>query len=194
MGESIAPLPVPFTSQAPFANWNDPYQEACEEAALLMVVHLLNGTALNPQIADREILDLVAWETENGYPQDVTAAQMAEIARSRFGLRSRVRTDVSEESIKEELAEGNPVIIPAAGRDLGNPYFSGKGPWYHALVIIGFRRGWTGRRYFIVNDPGTKRGKSYEYNVETLLNAIHDWTGVKEEIRNGPKVMVVLEK
>jgi len=96
--------------------------------------------------------------------------------------------------VKEELAEGNPVIIPAAGRDLGNPYFSGKGPWYHALVIIGFRRGWTGRRYFIVNDPGTKRGKSYEYNVETLLNAIHDWTGVKEEIRNGPKVMVVLEK
>lgn len=196
----LATPPVPFTSQAPHANWDDPYQEACEEAAILMVVHYLNGTPLTPEIADRDILDLVAWETENGYDEDITAAQMAEVARVApdlnrgLPLRARVRTDVTEETIREELAAGNPVIVPAAGRDLGNPYFSGEGPWYHALVIIGYERGWTGRRWFIVNDPGTKRGKRYEYDVDTLLNAIHDWTGVKEEIRAGKKAMVILEK
>ncbi|NOS66810.1 MAG: hypothetical protein HOO67_00350 [Candidatus Peribacteraceae bacterium] len=149
---SIKPLAVPFTSQAPFADWGDPYQEACEEAAMLMVMHYLNGTALTPAIADKEILDLVEWETANGYSHDVTAAQMVEIAEKKFGLNARMRTDVTVETIKEELAAGNPVVIPAAGRDLGNPYFSGEGPWYHALTIIGFEEGWTGDK-FIVTIP-----------------------------------------
>lgn len=158
-----------------------------------MVVHYLNGTSITPEIADREILDLVDWETANGYSYDITAAQMAEVAEKKFGLNARVRYDVTVETIKEELAAGNPIVIPAAGRDLGNPYFSGEGPWYHALTIIGFKEGWTGDT-FIVNDPGTKRGKSYEYDVDVLLNAIHDWMGVKEEIRSGKKAMVILER
>lgn len=160
---------------------------------MLMVIHYLNGTALTPAIADKEILELVDWETANGYSQDVTAAQMAEIAEKKFGLNARVRTDVTKESIIEELAAGNPIVIPAAGRDLGNPYFSGEGPWYHALTIIGYKPGWTGD-YFITNDPGTKRGQQYTYRAETLLAAIHDWTGVKEDIRSGRKAMVILEK
>ncbi len=158
-----------------------------------MAVHFLNGTSLTPAIADKEILDLVAWETANGYSQDVTAQQMAEIAEKKFGVNARVRTDVTVQTIQEELAAGNPVIIPAAGRDLGNPYFSGEGPWYHALVIIGFKPGWTGD-YFVTNDPGTKRGQQYTYRAETLLNAIHDWTGVKEDIRAGKRAMVILER
>ena len=160
---------------------------------MLMVVHYLNGTPLDPQIADREILEITSWQADNGYPQDITAAQMAEIARTKFSLRARVRSDVTIDTIKGELAAGNPVIVPAAGRDLGNPYFSGEGPWYHALVIIGYEEGWTGE-WFIVNDPGTKRGSHYAYRTQTLLDAIHDWTGVKEEIRNGEKVMVILER
>lgn len=186
-------LNVPFTPQAPFANWDALHEEACEEAAILMVAHYLDGTPLTPKIAEREILDLVAWERDHGFGDDVSAAQMAEIAIEKFGLRARVRADVTEDTIKEELANGNPVIVPAAGRDLGNPYFSGKGPWYHALAIIGFESGWTGD-WLIVNDPGTKRGHRYAYRVETLLQAIHDWTGVKEEIRSGEKAMVILEK
>lgn len=186
-------LNVPFAPQAPFANWDALHEEACEEAAILMVAHYLSGTPLTPKIAEQEILDLVAWETERGYGQDVTTAQMTDIATEKFGLRARVSTDVTSDAIKEELVAGNPVIIPAAGRDLGNPYFSGDGPWYHALVIIGFESGWTGD-WFIVNDPGTKRGHRYSYRVETLMNAIHDWTGVKEEIRTGRKAMVILEK
>ena len=160
---------------------------------MLMVIHYFNGKPLTPQIAENEIQDLVAWEHDHGYGDDLTAAQMAEVARSKFGLRARVRTDVTEESIIEELAAGNPIVIPAAGRDLGNPYFSGEGPWYHALTIIGYKPGWTGD-YFITNDPGTKRGQQYTYRAQTLLDAIHDWTGVKEEIRSGKKAMVILER
>ncbi|MBU1911108.1 hypothetical protein KKG16_01695, partial [Patescibacteria group bacterium] len=89
--------------------------------------------------------------------------------------------------IKEELIKGNPIIIPAAGRDLDNPYFSGEGPWYHMLVIKGYDK-----KRFITNDPGTRRGEGYKYEYSVLLNAVHDWTGIKEDIRNGDQIMLVI--
>jgi len=70
---------------------------------------------------------------------------------------------------------------------LGNPYFSGEGPWYHMLVIT-----WYDHRGFITNDPGTKRGEGYHYDEATLINAIHDWTGVKENIAQGGKSMLII--
>ena len=50
-------LAVPFTSQAPHADWELPYQEACEEAALLMAHHFIQGKKgqIAPEQADREI-------------------------------------------------------------------------------------------------------------------------------------------
>jgi hypothetical protein len=156
--------------------------------ALIMVQHFWTRAPLTRAMADAELQELVSWEESNGFSQDVTAEELARIAREHFGLRARVSADVSEKSIERELRAGRPVIIPAAGRDLGNPFFSGDGPWYHMLVITGFK----GNRY-ITNDPGTKRGENYEYRKDILLDAIHDWTGVKEEIRAKKKAMVIIE-
>ncbi|MFA7682076.1 MAG: C39 family peptidase [Candidatus Peribacteraceae bacterium] len=182
-------ISVPFSPQAPFANWDDPYQEACEEMSLIMVHHFLAGTPLSREDADRELLALIAWEEEHGYPQDVTITQLADIAEDYYGYRTNnVFTEVRVETMKEELAAGNPIIVPAAGRDLGNPYFSGEGPWYHMLVITGYDA-----RRFITNDPGTRRGEGFSYKYATLLNAIHDWTGVKEDIRTGVQKMLIIE-
>ena len=36
--------------------------------------------------------------------------------------------------IKEFLMAGKLVIVPAAGRQLGNPYYKAPGPVYHMLV------------------------------------------------------------
>ena len=35
-------LDVPFTSQAPHLNWDQPYQDFCEEASVLMAVQYLH--------------------------------------------------------------------------------------------------------------------------------------------------------
>ncbi len=181
-------MTVPFSPQAPFAVWDPLHEEACEEMSLIMLDAYWRDEALTPQIAEERLQALIAWETEQGYPEDVTAEEIAHIADVYFGLRATARTDVTQESIMEELRNGRPVIIPAAGRTLGNPYFSGDGPWYHMLVITGYEEG-----NFITNDPGTKRGENFIYNREVLLNAIHDWTGVKEEIQTGSKAMVVIQ-
>ena len=186
-------LNVPFTSQAPFGVWDPLHEETCEEAALIMAEHFIKGTPLTPAIAEAEMQDLVLWEREHGYSQDVTAMQMADIARNKLDIRASIRTQVTKQTIIDQLAAGFPVIIPAAGRDLGNPYFSGAGPWYHAIVIIGYRKTWF-NEYFITNDPGTKRGAKYEYKVQMVLDAIHDWVGMNERIREGRKVMIILQK
>ena len=136
---------------------------------------------------DKEILDIVAWETEHGYPQDVTVEELAAIARDYYGHSAEVRTDVSEASVKAEIASGNPVIFPLAGREIGNPYYSGEGPWYHMLVVTGYDAS-----RFVTNDVGTRRGEDYAYPYATLLDAVHDWTGVKEEIGSGPKAMLIV--
>jgi len=156
--------------------------------SLIMVHHFLEGTDLTREQAEQEILDLVAWETEHGYPMDVTIAELGTIAEQYYGHRARIVENPTIDELKQLLANGHPVIVPAAGRNLGNPYFSGEGPWYHMLVLTGY--GWWN---FITNDPGTRRGEDYEYRFSTLLEAIHDWTGVKEEIQKGQSAVLVLE-
>lgn len=184
-------LDVPFASQAPFANWDALHEETCEEMSLIMVKHFWDKTPLSEAQSETELQDLVSWMTQQGYEWDVNAEQIAAVAQDRYGLKATVDTDVTLANIKKHLAAGHPIIIPAAGRELGNPYFSGEGPWYHMLVIIGYKDGMFGTT-LITNDPGTKRGHNYEYAANTVINAIHDWTGVKEEIATGRKAMVIV--
>ena len=188
-------LEVPFVPQAPYANWAPPFDEACEEAALLLMEFALRGEPLSKATMAAEIRAMVQWEEANGYAVDITIAELAQVARDYLGRSATVYTgsDVTTQHIRELLAAGNPVIIPAAGQMLGNPYFSGEGPPYHMLVLTGYEPGslFTSPR-FVTNDPGTKRGEDYTYNVETVMNAIHDWTGSKETIREGTKVMMVV--
>ncbi len=184
-------LEVPFTSQAPLVNWDAVHEETCEEASLLMVHRFLQGErkAIDPESAEIDLLALVRWEERNTFGIDVTIGELALIAEQYYGYKPVIEETVTVQRIKEIIAAGNPIIIPAAGRDLGNPYFSGEGPWYHMLVIRGYDR-----NEFIVNDPGTRRGESYEYSYDTLIAAIHDWTGIKENIRTGRKRMLILKK
>jgi hypothetical protein len=182
-------IKVPFAPQAPFAVWDPLHEEACEEMSLIMVHHYLAETSLSLETAEKEVQEMISWERENGYADDVNVMELSEIASSLYGYNARVITDVTAEKIKAELAAGNPIIIPAAGRMLKNPFFSGEGPYYHMLVIIGYTNGG-----FITNDPGTKRGEQYWYSESVLMNAIHDWTGVKEEITTGAKNALIIER
>lgn len=185
-----ANLAVPFTPQAPHANWEMPYQEACEEASLMMAhAYLSSAGAFTPEEADRQIKALVAWETERfGYYEDTTAEETAAIAREYYGHEaSRAVAVASIEDVKREIDRGNAVILPAAGKLLRNPYFSGDGPRYHMLVAKGYTK--DGR--IIAHDPGTRRGADFLYDEDVLWDAIHDWNG--GDVENGAKVMVVVE-
>lgn len=182
-------LNVPFTSQAPYNDWSMPYQEVCEEASIIMASHFIFGQELTKDIAKSEILSLVKYEDENGYKVDIDAFQTKQIAEAYYGLKGNVYygDDVSSENIKKLLAAGYPVIVPAAGQILANPNYTGFGPPYHMIIIIGYNDSG-----FITHDPGTQLGANHVYSYDTMMNAIHDWNGSKSTVTSGQKAMVVL--
>lgn len=180
-------LDVPFMVQAPFADWEKPYDEACEEASIIMLDYFLRGLDLPPEQANREILQLTNWQESNHYSDDVTIKELATIVQDYYGYDARISESVSKESIMYEISKGNPVVLPLAGRSIGNPYFSGEGPWYHMLVVTGYDQ-----KNFITNDPGTKRGEDFEYPHAALIDNVHDFPGIKEEIKTGTPRMLVI--
>lgn len=182
-------LAIPFTSQAPHANWDLPYQEFCEEASVLMAAsYILGQNITGPDDAAAKMLEIKAFEEERfGYYEDTTAEETAVILREYYGLKDvQVVYDPTIARIKEDVALGRVVIVPTAGRMLPNPYFHQPGPLYHMLVIKGYLS--DGR--FITNDPGTRRGADFLYDPQALLNAVHDWNG--GNVSEGRKVMIVV--
>ncbi len=166
-------LSVPFTIQAPDGDWSEPWNEGCEEAALLMADSYLKGNRSDqlPIVKTKQqIKDMVNWETKRfGSHKDLTADEIAIVAKEYLGDQSTVHRPATLSDIKNSLHEGRPVIVPAAGRLLENPYFKHPGPPYHVFVITGYEND-----QFITNENGTRHGWRYHYSSTTLNRALHD--------------------
>ena len=189
---------IPFVSQAPYGVWDGFHQETCEEASMIMVVNFFNNKPLDKNIMEQSLIELVAWQTDRGYTVDIGADEVVEILDQYFGQPASVLTDVSVDRIIAELDKGNLLIAPAAGRNLGNPYFTAPGPIYHMVVIRGYDNA---TEEFITNDPGTKRGESFRYSYSQLLQAIADWDNnlavdgmTQAEMEQGRKVLILVNK
>ncbi|MEN9558005.1 MAG: hypothetical protein RL141_374 [Candidatus Parcubacteria bacterium] len=182
-------LAVPFMSQAPHANWDMPYQEACEEASILMVAAYYRGEhgVVPPDSADTQILSLVAFEEDTlRLPPDITVQQAAEVIEAQYpSLQADVIPLEGASQIKQFIATGIPVIIPADGKALPNPNFRNGGPLYHMLVVRGYTP-----THFVTNDPGTRLGENFLYTYDGLLDAVHDWNG--GDVPNGASVILVV--
>lgn len=182
-------LSVPFTSQAPEKNWDQPWQDACEEAAILMLDAYYKNYSISPLFARDELQRQVDWQTAQGWGGsidivDVQAATAWYTNESASAYRIVRYPDVDQ--LKQFLAAGDPILAVADGRVLPNPHFSGEGPLYHALVITGYDDE-TGE--FITNDPGTQHGEDFRYAYSDLLNSLRDWNG--GDVANGIPVVLV---
>ena len=187
---------VPFISQAPSGQWDNPvYQDGCEEAAALMAVYWAKGKILNKNIAEDTLAAIAEYEEKNygGY-HDTSAEDTAErILQGYFGYDNfEVKKDIAIEDIIEEIKNGRLVIAPFDGRLLGNPYYTAPGPERHFLAIKGYD---AAKKEFITNDPGTKRGEGYRYDEKVLYNALMDYpTGYHEPIVQIKKDIIVVGK
>lgn len=198
--------PVPFAMQAPFSNWDMPYQEMCEEAALVLTAKYYNKELLDKNIMDEELKKIRDWESDKwGIYTDSTAAEIKEMGESIYNLNIVISEDVSVENIKNNLRKNYLVLLPTAGRELHNPYFKQPGPLYHILVLRGFNE-----TNFIANDVGIGKGEAYQYKFQTVINATHDLPVLEdgtifrpfdvniseslkqEEMKNGtPRILIV---
>ncbi len=192
-------LDVPFTSQAPEANWDEFHGEACEEASILMAQWYAFGklgkregiyaNRIPVAEAEKSLVDIVAWERNNVSDwKDTTVEETIRIAKEHLGMRKVTLLDGgTTEDFKKELAKGNIIVLPAAGRLLKNPNFQQPGPPYHMIVLRGYNKDG-----FISNDPGTRNGEGYVYSEATINNAWHDWTGNLSTIETGLKKAIVV--
>lgn len=181
-------IKMPFTTQSPLAVWDASQEDACEEASIIMVVHYLNKSGIGTKNeAEKEILNLIAYEEKNNYGPSITLKDLSKIAKNYYDLSGEVKIDISIDDIKKEISLGNPVIVPAAGKILPNPNFRNGGPNYHMLVVKGYDKDG-----FITNDPGTRLGQNFRYSYNDLFNAIHDWD--QNNILNGQKAYLTLNK
>ena len=183
-------LSAPFTTQAPNANWDQVHEELCEEASVLMAARALQGRTIKDAAdAEAALQQLKSWEMEHlGFYESTTAAETVQLIVGQYGLQASLLKNPTVDDIKRALASNSFVIVPAAGRMLGNPNFKQPGPLYHMLLIKGYDR----RGEFITNDPGTRKGQNYVYQEAVIMNAIHDWNN--GDVEHGQKVVIVVSR
>ena len=186
-------LPVPFTPQAPTANWDTLHNEACEEASAIMSEAYFSGmtdVTLKPDFVEQEIAKITQWEQDHfGYYLDVNSEEAAQMISGVYGLKAKVVSGFNEDEIKKELAENHLVLSPTNGKLLGNPNFRSPGPPYHMLVI----KGYDGDE-FIANDPGTRKGLNYPYSFATLYKANGNFNHGTHEVDTSQKNIIAVWK
>lgn len=199
------PVPVPalptrhliagvlFTVQAPSANWSDPvFQDACEEASILMASAWVSGTTLTPRIAEARISTLAQYQVKRfGHSVDTSIVDTEAILRDFLSVETtEVKRGITATDIREALADERIVIVPTDGRKLRNPNFRAPGPPRHMLVIVGYD---TVTDEFIVNDPGTRKGEGYRYPTAVIIDAILDYeTGKHVPATSKDRVMLMV--
>ena len=184
-------LSVPFTPQAPTANWDTIHNEDCEEASAVMANAFYNGphdTKLNTDYVEGQLTKLTDWEMQKfGYNLDISSEETVQLIKANYSLNAEMVTDFNENTIKQYLQENKLVLIPENGQLIGNPNYKAPGPKYHMLVI----RGYTSSS-IITNDPGTRNGLNYSYSYNTLYNANGDWSHQSNSVDLSKKNIIVV--
>ena len=184
-----------FIEQAPEKNWDQPWQDACEEAAILTVDFYYKNKTSSPEVVRDNILDMIKFEDQQQFTKDMNINQMAIIGQKYLNYQTKILDNPSVEEIKKYLTQNIPIIVPANGKTLfkENKHFKSGGPYYHNLVILGYD---DDKKQFIVHDVGTQFGAYFRYSYSLLIESIHDFptSGHKEDINDGPKRVLILLK
>ena len=195
-------ITVPFTTQAPLANWADSrQQDGCEEAVSLMAMAWVKGEGLTSKTKiskaawEKKIITLSDFEKKK-YKEyrDVALSDMLKwIFKDYFKYdKVSIKTVASTTDIIAELEKGSIVLLPMNGRELKNPNFKAPGPITHMILIKGYDYK---TKEFITNDPGTRNGENYRYSEKIIFKAIRVYpTGYHLSVKKVEKAMIVVEK
>ena len=209
--ETIAPVPTKilssglpdkhlikttFVPQSPEKNWDQPWQDACEEASLLTVDYYYRQISQpDPQTIKNDLLKMFDFETQQSFTHDVNLDQMALVAQNYLKYAPKIIDNPTIEDLKTYISQNIPIIVPANGKTLyrENKHFKEGGPYYHNLVILGYD---DNTQKFTVHDVGTQFGAYFKYTYSLLIESIHDFPKSlkKEDINQGDKKVLILIK
>lgn len=176
-----------FMSQAPLERWSDDtFQNACEEASMLMVKFFHEGVNIVPApfVLQQSLLQMVAYEQQHDVYKSMSVYDVQRLFHEVYHVDSSSVIDNPSLDTMKKYLESSVLLVPASGEVLANPNFRRPFPAYHMIVVLGYDDA-TGE--FIVNDPGTKFGKDFRYSYAMVMEAMHDWNGSRETILTGAK-------
>ena len=184
-----------FIPQAPEKNWDQPWQDACEEAALLTVHYYYQQLSPDDQTIKSDILKMIDFENQQSFKYDMNLEQMELVSQKHLGYTTKIINNPTINDIKEYLVKDIPIIVPASGKILyqENKHFKEQGPYYHNLTILGYD---DDQKKFIVHDVGTQFGAYFKYSYSILMESIHDFpiSKNKQDINTGDKKVLILLK
>lgn len=185
-------IEVPFTSQAPYGYWGQPWQDACEETVIVMVDNFYRNKNLDSrQVAKEEILKILNIKNKTfGWSLDEDANKIVKLINDFLPWEARMVNNPSLEQIKSEIDNNRPVILPAHGKYLYNPHFANGGPQYHTIVLSGYD---DEKQEFITQEPGTKYGQNYRYSYDLIMKAMHDYLP-NLQTKNSPQTAIFTQK
>lgn len=183
-------LGVPFSPQAPEGNWNEPWQNACEETSIMMIDEYYKSRTgtINTIGAKNRILEIFRIKNNFfGQSLDENAEEIAMMINAFFPWEATTVENPTLEQLKQELDNKRPVIIPAYGTALQNPHFRTPLLDYHVIVLSGYD---DQTQEFITEDPGTQYGLDLRYPYARIMNAMHDFLPGKNNTKNGKKIVI----
>jgi len=121
----VKPLPselnlaAPFYSQAPHGDWSFPWQEACEEASLLLAANVYGKHNWTRDEYNSEILNMVEWQKGKfGTYLDTTVAQTAQIATEYLKLETITHENPTYDDVRKILNKGHFILMFFSGKEL----------------------------------------------------------------------------
>lgn len=161
-----------FIPQAPEKNWDQPWQDACEEAAILTVKYYFENKTPDTKTLLEDYKLILSKSREFS----INLAQMSQIASDLYGYDSKIIDSPDTDTIEKYLSQGHILIAPANGKILyqENKYFKNGGPEFHDIVILGYDHN---KKQFIVHDVGTQFGAYFKYSYKVLMDSLQDFQG-----------------
>ncbi len=185
--KEIVKLKVPYTSEIPLGSWVKPWNNACEEASMVMAESYYFGNeSMTKAVAVKYMTPIFKIEDKIfGSNADSDTVRTAKLLNDYLSVSATIKNNPTIEEIKDQLRRGKPVISFHYAKDIKNPYHHWRvgGSYFHVMVLVGFD---DNTNEFLVHDSGDPvTGAYHRYGYNLIMNTLHDFN-FKNHKADGP--------
>lgn len=185
--KEVVKLKVPYTSEIPLGSWVKPWNNACEEASMVMVESYYFGNeSMSKDVAVKYMMPIFKIEDKIfGSNADTDTIRTAKLFNEYMSVNATIKNNPTLEEIKDQLRQGKPVVSFHFAKDIKNPHYHWRvgGSYFHVVVLVGFDENTS---EFLVHDSGDPvTGAYHRYSYNLIMDTLHDFN-FKNHKADGP--------
>lgn len=194
--KEIVKLKVPYTSEVPLGSWVKPWNNACEEASMIMAESYYFGNeTMDKKTAVKYMTPLFNIENKIfGGNADTDSVRTAKLLNDYLSVSAIIKINPTLEEIKDELRHDKPVVTFHYAKNLKNPNHRWRagGSYYHVMLLVGFDDNTSD---FFVHDSGDdKTGEYYRYSYDAIMSTLHDFNHTTGKANGQARVLFTNSK